>query len=87
MAKATALLCSLTAAGSTRRAGEIRPRPWRPLDSESWQSTFVDSGQADFDNAPFENDVLAAVHYLRTHGVKTVSVVGGSFGGGAAGDA
>jgi pimeloyl-ACP methyl ester carboxylesterase len=44
-------------------------------------------GQADFDNAPFENDVLAAVHYLKTHGVKTVSVVGGSFGGGAAGDA
>jgi pimeloyl-ACP methyl ester carboxylesterase len=44
-------------------------------------------GQADFDNAPFENDVLAAVHYLKTHGAKTVSVVGGSFGGGAAGDA
>jgi pimeloyl-ACP methyl ester carboxylesterase len=44
-------------------------------------------GQADFDNAPFENDVLAAVRYLKTHGVKTVSVVGGSFGGGAAGDA
>jgi pimeloyl-ACP methyl ester carboxylesterase len=44
-------------------------------------------GQADFDNAPFENDVLAAVRYLKAHGVKTVSVVGGSFGGGAAGDA
>jgi pimeloyl-ACP methyl ester carboxylesterase len=44
-------------------------------------------GQADFDNAPFENDVLAAVRYLKTHGVRTVSVVGGSFGGGAAGDA
>jgi pimeloyl-ACP methyl ester carboxylesterase len=44
-------------------------------------------GQADFDTAPFENDVLAAVRYLKTHGVKTVSVVGGSFGGGAAGDA
>jgi pimeloyl-ACP methyl ester carboxylesterase len=44
-------------------------------------------GQADFDNAPFENDVLAAVHYLKAHGVKTVSAVGGSFGGGAAGDA
>jgi pimeloyl-ACP methyl ester carboxylesterase len=25
-------------------------------------------GQADFDNAPFENDVLAAVHYLKAHG-------------------
>jgi pimeloyl-ACP methyl ester carboxylesterase len=44
-------------------------------------------GQADFDNAPFENDVLAAVLYLKAHGAKTVSVVGGSFGGGAAGDA
>ena len=44
-------------------------------------------GQADFDNAPFENDVLAAVGYLKAHGAKTVSVVGGSFGGGAAGDA
>ena len=44
-------------------------------------------GQADFDNAPFDMDVLAAVRYLKTHGAKTVSVVGGSFGGGAAGDA
>jgi pimeloyl-ACP methyl ester carboxylesterase len=44
-------------------------------------------GQADFDNAPFEKDVLAAVRYLKEHGVKTVSVVGGSFGGAAAGDA
>jgi pimeloyl-ACP methyl ester carboxylesterase len=44
-------------------------------------------GQADFDGAPFENDVLAAVRYLKAQGAKTVSVVGGSFGGGAAGDA
>jgi pimeloyl-ACP methyl ester carboxylesterase len=44
-------------------------------------------GQNNFDNAPFENDVLAAVRYLKTHGAQTVSVVGGSFGGGAAGDA
>src|SRR5438874_2436058 len=44
-------------------------------------------GQADFDNAPFENDILAAVRYLKTHGAKVVSVVGGSFGGAAAGDA
>lgn len=35
----------------------------------------------------YENDVLAAVHYLKASGAKTVSVVGGSFGGGAAGDA
>jgi pimeloyl-ACP methyl ester carboxylesterase len=45
------------------------------------------SGPRQADDAPFENDVLAAVRYLRKHGVKTVSVVGGSFGGGAAGDA
>jgi pimeloyl-ACP methyl ester carboxylesterase len=44
-------------------------------------------GQADFDTAPFENDVLAAVRYLKARGAGTVSVVGGSFGGGAAGDA
>ena len=44
-------------------------------------------GQTDFDNAPFENDVLAAVRYLKAHGAKAVSVVGGSFGGAAAGDA
>jgi len=44
-------------------------------------------GQADFDHAPFEDDVLAAVRYLKAHGARTVSVVGGSFGGAAAGDA
>lgn len=44
-------------------------------------------GHADFDNAPFDIDVLAAVRYLKAHGAKTVSVVGGSFGGSAAGDA
>lgn len=44
-------------------------------------------GQSDFDNAPFEKDVLAAVHYLKAHGAEAVSVIGGSFGGSAAGDA
>jgi pimeloyl-ACP methyl ester carboxylesterase len=44
-------------------------------------------GQADFDNAPFDKDVLAAVRYLKSHGAKSVSVVGGSFGAAAAGDA
>jgi pimeloyl-ACP methyl ester carboxylesterase len=44
-------------------------------------------GQADFQNPPFDNDVLAAVRYLKTQGAKTVSIVGGSFGAGAAGDA
>jgi alpha-beta hydrolase superfamily lysophospholipase len=43
-------------------------------------------GQEDFDTAPFEKDVLAAVRYLKAHEAKSVSVVGGSFGGAAAGD-
>ena len=34
-----------------------------------------------------DNDVIAAVRYLKEHGAKSVSVVGGSFGGAAAGDA
>ena len=38
-------------------------------------------------DAPLHLDVLAAVRYLRTNGPKTVSIVGGSMGGGAAGDA
>ena len=37
--------------------------------------------------APLHLDVLAAVRYLRAHGAKSVSVVGGSMGGGAAGAA
>ena len=44
-------------------------------------------GQKEFDTAPFEKDVLAAVRYLKTHGAKPVSMIGGSFGGAAAGDA
>lgn len=44
-------------------------------------------GDAEPMSAPLHLDVLAAVHYLRKHGAKTVSVVGGSMGGGAAADA
>lgn len=44
-------------------------------------------GQSDPMNAPLHLDVLAAVRYLRETGAKSVSVVGGSMGGGAAGDA
>jgi pimeloyl-ACP methyl ester carboxylesterase len=44
-------------------------------------------GDADPLSAPLYLDVLAAVRYLREMGVKTVSVVWGSMGGGAAGDA
>jgi pimeloyl-ACP methyl ester carboxylesterase len=44
-------------------------------------------GQKDFDTAPFDKDLLAAVRYLKAHGARSVSIVGGSFGGAAAGDA
>jgi pimeloyl-ACP methyl ester carboxylesterase len=44
-------------------------------------------GQSDPLSAPLHLDVLAAVRYLRKTGSKSVSVVGGSMGGGAAGDA
>jgi len=41
-------------------------------------------GRADIYTAPLHLDVLAAVRYLRKTGAKTVSLVGGSMGGGAA---
>jgi pimeloyl-ACP methyl ester carboxylesterase len=44
-------------------------------------------GQESVLSAPLHLDVLAAVRYLKAHGAKTVSVVGASMGGGAAGDA
>jgi pimeloyl-ACP methyl ester carboxylesterase len=44
-------------------------------------------GQSDPLSAPLYLDVLAAVRYLRNNGAKTVAVVGGSMGGGAAGNA
>ncbi|HEY1160485.1 MAG TPA: alpha/beta fold hydrolase [Terracidiphilus sp.] len=44
-------------------------------------------GQSDPLSAPLYLDVMAAVRYLRKTGVKSVSVVGGSMGGSAAGDA
>jgi len=80
--------------------GRFKKESWREqaraMASEGFRVLAIDfrgfgcstgPGQADFDHAPFEKDVLAAVRYLRAHGAKTVSVVGGSFGGGAAGDA
>ena len=44
-------------------------------------------GDSDMFTAPMQLDVLGAVRYLRSNGAKTVSVVGGSFGGAAAADA
>jgi len=44
-------------------------------------------GDSNLDTAPNYLDVLAAVRYLHQNGVKTVSAIGGSMGGAAAGDA
>ncbi len=44
-------------------------------------------GQADVFTAPLHLDVLAGVRYLRQTGAKTVSLVGASMGGDAAGEA
>ena len=44
-------------------------------------------GDSDSMDAPLHFDVVAAVHYLKSHGAKSVSVIGGSMGGSAAGDA
>ncbi len=44
-------------------------------------------GDKDPMGAPLEQDVLAAVRYLHERGATSVSVVGGSMGGAAAGDA
>lgn len=44
-------------------------------------------GAPDPSDAQLATDVLAAVRYLHAHGAKTVSIVGGSMGGSAAGDA
>jgi pimeloyl-ACP methyl ester carboxylesterase len=44
-------------------------------------------GDSDPLGAPLHLDVLAAVRYLRHTGAKSVSVIGGSMGGSAAGDA
>jgi pimeloyl-ACP methyl ester carboxylesterase len=44
-------------------------------------------GDSDPMDAPLDLDVLAAVRYLHKTGAKSVSVVGGSMGGSAAGDA
>ena len=44
-------------------------------------------GDKDPMDSPLQLDVLAAVRYLHAHGAKSVSIVGGSMGGAAAGDA
>jgi pimeloyl-ACP methyl ester carboxylesterase len=44
-------------------------------------------GDSDPMDAPLQLDVLAAVRYLHKTGAKSVSIIGGSMGGGAAADA
>jgi pimeloyl-ACP methyl ester carboxylesterase len=44
-------------------------------------------GGMEASDAQLEMDVMAAVRYLHAHGAKSVSIVGGSMGGAAAGDA
>lgn len=44
-------------------------------------------GELDPSDAQLALDVLASVRYLHAHGAKAVSIVGGSMGGAAAGDA
>ncbi|MFZ0747563.1 MAG: alpha/beta fold hydrolase [Terracidiphilus sp.] len=44
-------------------------------------------GDKNPEDSPLQNDVLAAVRYLHRTGAKSVSIVGGSMGGSAAGDA
>lgn len=80
--------------------GQFTKGSWRPqaetLVSHGFQVLAFDfrgfgcsSGPGDKDmyTAPMAKDVLAAVRYLKAHGARTVSVVGGSFGSAAAGDA
>lgn len=80
--------------------GQFNKESWRTqalaLESKGFEVLAIDfrgfgcskgPGQQDFFTAPFEKDLLAAVRYLKLHGATRVSVVGGSFGGAAAGDA
>jgi pimeloyl-ACP methyl ester carboxylesterase len=80
--------------------GRFKKESWRPqaevLASKGFEVLAFDfrgfgcstgPGDKDMYTAPMENDVLAAVRYLRTHGAKTVSAIGGSFGGTATGNA
>ncbi|HEV1285140.1 MAG TPA: alpha/beta fold hydrolase [Bryobacteraceae bacterium] len=74
--------------------GRFNKESWRvqakALASEGFRVLAIDFRGVGCSTGPgqaVENDVLAAVRYLKAHGAKTVSIVGGSFGGAAAGDA
>lgn len=80
--------------------GQFRKESWRPQATELAARGFsvlaIDlrgfgqsRGPGDHEvlSAPLRLDVLAAVRYMKAHGAKTVSLVGASMGGSAAGDA
>lgn len=81
--------------------GRFHKESWRPqaevLAAKGWRVLAFDfrgfgcstgPGDKDMYTAPMENDVLAAVRYLKqTYGVPAVSVIGGSFGASATADA
>jgi pimeloyl-ACP methyl ester carboxylesterase len=80
--------------------GRFNKESWAPqaraLQAAGYQVLAIDfrgfgkshgPGDSDLYTAPLYLDVLAAVRYLHQNGAKTVSVIGGSMGGSAAGDA
>ncbi len=70
------------------QANELRARGFTVLapDFRGFGDS-VGPGQEDPLSAPLYLDLLAAARYLRTRGVRSVAIVGGSLGGMAAGDA
>lgn len=92
-AKASGPWCWLTEAASNKESWEKQART---LATSGFRVLAVDfrgygkskgPGDSEPMNAPLYLDVWAAVRYLRKAGARTVSVVGGSMGGAAAGDA
>lgn len=80
--------------------GQFNKESWAPqakrLEAAGFEVMAIDlrgygpshgPGDKDPMDAPIWKDVLAALRYLHTNGAKTVSIVGGSMGGSAAGDA
>jgi pimeloyl-ACP methyl ester carboxylesterase len=78
--------------------GRFNKESWKPqaerLSAAGFRVLAIDfrgvgksRGPGDSESAPWQLDVLAAVHYLHRAGAKSVSVIGGSMGGSAAGDA
>ncbi|HTV55777.1 MAG TPA: alpha/beta fold hydrolase [Terriglobia bacterium] len=80
--------------------GQFNKESWAPqakqLQAAGFEAMAIDlrgygpshgPGDKDPMDAQLEKDVLAAVRYLHKNGAKTISIVGGSMGGAAAGDA